>query len=336
MISRVVALLALSLSVAGCDEVSFLDAGAGADAGESPTTDAGAACIAPGDYDETLTLDGVEHRYRLHVPAGREGLVPLVVQLHGGASTGAAMDRVTGLTALGDAEGFAVLTPEGWAVPTGPQVWNAGACCGPVDAAPDHVAAVDAMLDAVLARDGCLDARRVYATGHSNGGMMTYRLACELSERVAAVAVSAGTLADVDLGASPPTEAFVCAPSRPMPILHVHGLEDECVVYEGGTAPGTGNTLRAVEETVDLFRTLGACEGGTDVTEGEVRRRAWPCAEGATVELLTVASLGHPWAGSPLYGAAGRCGGTTTDAVSTTAEAWRFFQAHALPAASMP
>lgn len=304
------------------------------DAPKPPAPDTAApSCLAPGDYDETLEVDGVEHRFRLHIPPATSMADALVLQFHGGGSNGAAMELVSGLSALGDAEGFATLSPEGWQVPSvGSQVWNGGACCGPTQLQPSHVAATAAMLDVVPELGACFDAKRVYATGHSNGGIMTYRLACELSDRIAAVAVSAGYLASDNLDATPPQQVFACAPDRAVPLLHVHGLEDLCVPFAGGKSQSTGKTSPAVEDVVADWRARSACvEAGTDTTEGAVRRRGWTCEGGSSVELITVATLGHAWAGSPIYGNPELCGGLTTDQVSTTEEAWRFFQAHSLP-----
>lgn len=314
----------------------FQDASASAETGvleEVGVQDMGVyECRPAGDYDEVLSVGGTDQRFRIHVPPGRTRPVPMVLQLHGGGSTGGAMDVVSGLSALADTEGFVVVTPEGWPVNgVGPQVWNAGACCGPTDRAPDHVEVLERILTQTLEQDSCIDPKRVYATGHSNGAMMAYRLACELERRVAAVAISAGSLVNEDLSVTPPVEIYPCAPSRAVSVLHVHGLQDLCVPYAGGLSRATGNILRPVEEVVSTWRQINGCGQGTDMTNGEVRRRKWPCREGTSVELITVERLGHAWAGSPTYGSQQRCGGSTTTLVSTTQELWRFLQGQRLP-----
>ncbi len=285
-------------------------------------------CLVEGAYDRTVDVDGVTFRYRLTVPGGTERH-PAIVQFHGGGSTGLAMETVTQLALRGGPRGYATLTPEGApAGGVGPQVWNAGACCGPVATLPDHVAATIAMLDDAQVAGACLDDDRVFATGHSNGAMMTYRLACEASDRLAGAAISAGTLATEDQTKEPPEVAFTCSPSRPVPVLHVHGLEDRCVPFDGSVA-SQGSDLLAVEEAVAVFRQRAACpDSPTDVTNGVVRRRTWTCPDSVEVQLVTVEELGHPWAGSPIYGNPETCGGTTTIAVSTTEEALNFFDRH--------
>ncbi|MEN0062418.1 MAG: PHB depolymerase family esterase [Myxococcota bacterium] len=293
------------------------------------TQDPGPVCRAAGDYDETIEVDGRPFRYRLHVPPTGAEPRAAILQLHGGGSDGAAIETVTGLSALGDQEGFATLTPEGFAVGKGgPQVWNAGSCCGPPALLPDHVASMIAMIDDAQTKGACLDADRIFATGHSNGGMMSYRLACEASDRIAAVAISAGTLATVEESVDPPLVAFECTPSRPVPLLHVHGLEDLCVPYDGAVA-SNGQDRLGVEAAVEVFRTAASCpDEPTDETEGVVRTRTWTCPQDIEIALVTVEELGHPWAGSPIYGNPEQCGGTTTDAISTTTEAWAFFERH--------
>ncbi|MEM6926397.1 MAG: hypothetical protein AAF602_05685 [Myxococcota bacterium] len=281
-------------------------------------------CLAAGVYDRTVEVAGVELRYRLTVPEGADPH-PGVIVFHGGGSTGAAMETVSQLTQRGGPRGYATLFPEGFRVGGVSQVWNAGACCGPVATLPDHVAATLAMLDDAQAAGACLDDDRIFATGHSNGAMMTYRLACEASERLSAVTISAGTLATEDQTVDPPDVLFTCAPSRPVPVLHVHGLEDTCVTYDGSQA-AQGSDLLAVEDAVRVFRERAACpDDPDDVTEGVVRRRRWSCPDDVEVQLVTVEDLGHAWAGSPIYGNPELCGGTTTIAVSTTDEALDFF-----------
>ena len=289
---------------------------------------AGPACLPPGDHARSLTLDGVQHDYVIHVPPNRGSAAALVLQLHGGGSTAAAMNAVSGLSALADREGFVVVSPEGWmASGVGPAVWNAGACCGPVERAPDHVAALEAIIDATVGEDSCIDPGQIFATGHSNGGMMTYRLACALSDKLAAVAVSGGALMNMDLSRNPPAEIFQCSLNRPVSLLHVHGLEDLCAPYLGGPTGG-GILMPAVETVVADWRQRIGCGVPIESVDGPVRRHVAECLDGSSVELVTVAGLGHAWAGSPIYGNPQRCGGTTTMAISTSEELWRFFRDH--------
>ena len=105
----------------------------------------------------------------------------------------------------------------------------------------------------------------------------------------------------------------------------MHGLLDDCVPYEGGGALARP----PIEDDIASWRDHDDCEEtGTDATEDGVRRRAWTCADGASVELITLDDHGHAWSGAPADTLSPPCGGERTDPISTTAEAWRFFQAH--------
>lgn len=184
-----------------------------------------------------LQVDGTQRYYLLHVPAGEpasaEGRWPVVLAFHGGGSTPLDMARFCGLMDTAARHRFAVVFPAG----SGPSpeylTWNAGICCGHASRREvDDVAFAQAVLDD-LPRRLLVDASRVYATGMSNGGMLCYRLAAALPERIAAIAPVAGTL------------AFDPVPlTRPVPVLHFHGTDDAFVAYEGG--PGT-RSLRQVE-----------------------------------------------------------------------------------------
>ncbi|MBI4254273.1 MAG: alpha/beta fold hydrolase, partial [Candidatus Rokubacteria bacterium] len=134
------------------------------------------------DRDLTLTVGGQPRTYRLHLPprARERGPLPVVVAFHGGGGNAAGFKAYAGLDALADREGFVVVYPDG-SGRLGRRLltWNAGTCCGAAAAQNvDDVGFVLALLRD-LARDLPLDPARVYATGHSNGAMMAYRLAIE-------------------------------------------------------------------------------------------------------------------------------------------------------------
>src|SRR5262249_22171023 len=152
----------------------------------------------------------------------RDRPTPVVLALHGATMTGPMMAWFTGLDAKADEAGFLAVYPEG----TGSRLsyfWNGGVCCGAAARdGVDDVAFIRALLDD-LAGAYRVAPRRVFAAGLSNGARMAYRLASELSDRIAAVACVAGTMA---------TEA--CRPALAVPVLHVHGTEDEFVPFGGG------------------------------------------------------------------------------------------------------
>src|SRR5690606_3308049 len=145
----------------------------------------------------------------------------LVLNFHGFTSADWQEALLTRMDREVDARGVIVAYPQGVATS-----WNAGACCGTAWAdAVDDVGFVRALIEHLEA-EYCIDARGVDATGMSNGGFLSHRLACELSDRIAAIAPVAGVL-----GVDPAS----CAPSRPVPVWQFHGTEDPLVPYEGGT-----------------------------------------------------------------------------------------------------
>ncbi|MFO7736635.1 MAG: hypothetical protein R6W70_10555 [bacterium] len=290
-------------------------------------------CLDSGDYSFTVEVGSISHAFSVHIPDSVVFPAPAVLLFHGGGSTGFAMDRVSGLSDVSDKEGFILFIMEGWSgwdkSGRNRQIWNAGACC--VSREPDHVGAVDAMLDRAVAEGVCYNENRVFATGHSNGSMMAYRLACELSHRIAAIAASSGAMMDTDLNSDPPEQVYECTPDKPVSILHVHGHEDLCAPYIGGVSSSPAETIHpAVEDCIQQWRDINDCDENpvTNTVDGPVRRRSWSCAEGTRVELIDVQELGHAWAGTDIYGNPDLCGGSTTDAVSTTEELWRFFSQH--------
>lgn len=172
-----------------------------------------------GDHTFTLTTpDGRERSYVVHVPPSYDPATPasVVLTLHGGGGDAEATQTMTGMSATADAHGFLAVYPEG----IGPLTkdghtlgtWNAGRCCGAaMEEGVDDVAYLSQLIDA-LEHDFNVDPRRIYATGISNGSQMSFRLACELSNRIAAVAPT---------GSQPALDD--CHPSRPVPVWYFHG-----------------------------------------------------------------------------------------------------------------
>jgi polyhydroxybutyrate depolymerase len=173
----------------------------------------------------------------------------------------------------------------------------------------DDVAFIDALLDE-LERELCIDTGRVFATGLSNGGYMAHRLACDLAERIAAVAPVAG-----------PNGTVPCSPSRPVSVLHFHGTDDGIVPYEGFGG------FFSVPDTMQEWAARDGCSGASEVyfSMGDVRCEQWSgCREGTSVELCVIDGGGHQWPGGttiPLLG-------HNTDDIVATDAMWAFFEAH--------
>jgi len=269
----------------------------------------------------TFSHDGLLRSTYLHVPESydpTEGTM-LVLNFHGFSSANWQQAILTRMGEEAEARGFVVAYPQGVAVS-----WNAGDCCGTAWAdAVDDVGFVRALIDR-LSEEYCVDPRRVYATGMSNGGFISHRLACELSHRIAAVAPVAGVIG---------VEPEDCAPERAVPVLQFHGTDDPLVPYEGGTPVlhdlGAGLIFRSVPETMDHWAAHNGCAPDEAVfyEEGDSECVEWTGCEAPT-RLCTVEGGGHTWPGGlpvPFLGKTTR----DLDATNTMLD---FFAAHPMPA----
>lgn len=265
----------------------------------------------------TVRVGEVPRAFWLHAPASRARPAALVVDLHGLGSSALQQAQLSRFDELADREGFVVARPEG----TGGQAsFNAGACCGEAVARNvDDVGLVRAVLDAV-SREVEVDPKRVFAAGFSNGGFLAQRLACELSDRVAAVAsVGGGRVLER------------CEPARPVSVLELHGTEDHHVGYAGGgLAP-----FAPVEATMHDWAVRQRCAGvasewAADRRETLVQRgaarceRYAGCADGVEVALCRLEGAGHTWPGGPEVEGLGK----VSRDLDATEEIWRFFARH--------
>ncbi len=253
----------------------------------------------------SITVGGVARTYRLFVPAGLTGPAPLVVMLHGGYGSGAQAEAAYHWDDRATADGFVVAYPDGLQ-----RSWNAGGgCCGQAGRDEvDDVAFVTALV-ADVDRRVPVDRRRVYATGMSNGGIMTYRLACE-TDLFAAVAPVAAT------------RLVACPSPARVSVLAIHGTDDPRVPYAGGPGTAYGPAGAAVDgppvpEVIAGWRTVDGCADPVVSTTGAVTTSAADCPDGRAVSLVTVAGGGHAWPG-----ASGAAGPDATEMIAT------FFAAH--------
>ena len=275
-----------------------------------------------GDHRRSLTWEGVERTYQIHIPPGYDPAkpTPLVLALHGASMDAPTMERFTGLSAKSDQAGFVVVYPNG----TGPGqillTWNSGAFPGPLTKRKvDDVGFLCKVLDDV-ANIVNVDNKRVFCTGLSNGGMMAYRLAAEQSERIAAVAAVAGTMVCDE-----------CKPKRPVPILHMHGTKDSLVPFEGTEKKLV--KMRSVDETIQAWVKIDGCKAEPEVAElpasqdeFKVTRKTYNSGKnGSEVVLYVIDGAGHVWPGRPSPG--GFLGETTYN-ISANDLIWEFFQRH--------
>ena len=301
--------------------------------GPSPGFDAGDAGPTPascggklGEKGSGISIEvgsgGRKRTALVHVPDKYDPNVGamLVLNFHGFLSAGWQEALLSRMSQESDQRGFIVAYPEGVAAS-----WNAGACCGTAwTDSVDDVKFVRDLLDALEAR-WCIDKRRIYATGMSNGGFLSHRLACELSDRIAAVSPVAGVLG---------LEPNACNPGRPVPILDFHGTADPVVPFKGGTplVPqlGVGLVFRSVDETLEFWHKKNGCSAFESVffANGDTQCVRWnDCQGGVLTALCRVDNGGHTWPG----GVAIPLVGKTSNDISATATMLDFFEAHPMP-----
>lgn len=289
-------------------------------------------CASAEDRLRTITVDGRERRYVIHIPPKYDAAqaTPVIIAFHGGGGNPESMIRLSGLNAKSDEAGFLVVYPYG----TGPLenqflTFNGGGCCGyAMENKIDDVAFTRALLDD-LATVTNVDADRVFATGLSNGGIMSHYLASELSDRIAAIAPVGGPLMMDEPHAT-----------RPVPVMHFHGTADAFAPFQGGTGEGffpgrKGVTdFTSVDHTMRCWVKANGCqaepkvENLPDKTDDgmKVTRKTWSGGrDGSEVVLIEIEGGGHTWPGKePLMK---KLGPSTKD-ISANDLMWEFFQQH--------
>jgi polyhydroxybutyrate depolymerase len=229
----------------------------------------------------------------------------MVLNFHGFLGSGSQQQLLSGMLEKSDAEGFIAVHPEGSGAA---QSWNGGVCCGnATDQNIDDVGFVEVMLDA-LSADLCIDQSRIFATGMSNGGFLAHRLACELSDRIAAIAPVAGVIGVDD-----------CNPSRSVPVMQFHGTADTLVPWNGSAV----TNYPSVNDTVADWASRNGCSTTRSQTlaTGDTTCETYDgCPVGGAVTLCTVDGGGHSWPGGTDIGL-----GKTTNAISATDMMWAFF-----------
>jgi len=283
--------------------------------------------LGPGDHTRTLDFGGRSRSYIVHVPPKDDPKhpTPVVLAFHGGGSNAEQMVRFCGLDDKADKEGFIAVYPNGTGRLEQRLTWNGGNCCAyAMWNNVDDVGFTRSLLDD-LAKVVSVDPKRVYATGISNGGIMAYRLAAELSDRIAAIASVAGTM-----GTS------TCHPKRPVSVMHLHGTDDEFLPFKGGkgTRSLTQTEFYSVEHSIRAWVKANGCpekpavkDLPTKADDGTtVEQKTYETGkEGAEVILVTINGGGHTWPGrDPIV----RFLGKSTKNASANDLMWEFFKRH--------
>src|SRR5665213_914646 len=273
--------------------------------------------------EQKMYVAGELRTYLLHIPAHYDTIrrAPLLIVLHGHGESAENFEKYTGMSDKADAEGFIAVYPQAQGDPSD---WHT-AIDGPRKR--DDIAFVRDIID-LLERKYRIDHRRIYAAGHSNGGIMTYRLASTLSDKLAAVGVTAGSIGMIDERGD--TLRFA-TPVHPVSVIHFHGLADTDVPYHGGAESDGPDNIVSVKNTISFWLTADHCPTApTSRTVSDDRNvivdNYTPCAKGTAVTLYTIIDGTHRWPGDdvPWYTFPGR---DDSDIVATDVM-WDFFAAH--------
>jgi len=295
-----------------------------------------AVCLNAGtvqNHDGSIKWDGYTRTYLIHVSASLDKTkpAPLLIALHGGGGRGKGMWSLTqgGLDRLADEEGFIVVYPDGYK-----KHWNDGRKDAN-DAAHnkdiDDVGFISALIDSLIAEHN-VDPKRVYVTGISNGGMMSYRLACELSDRIAAIAPVATAM--------PINMPYYCSPANPVSVIVFSGTSDPLIPFEGGQVQ-VGSLKRgrvlSVYQSINYWMRQNGCAATPDVAKlpdlapddgTRVEVKVYSGGDGGSeVMLYTIKGGGHTWPGGLQYLGERSIGRTCRD-IDANQVIWEFFKQH--------
>jgi polyhydroxybutyrate depolymerase len=288
MLVRLTALLGALLALSGCS---------GAHRTQTPLPD--------GTTVHTMPFGGLDRTYRIHKPAGLAAAAPLVVMLHGAFGDAEQAENSYGWDALADSAKFVVAYPDGIG-----QTWNAHGCCGKAERENiDDVGFITTMVGEIEAALP-IDKSRVYLTGISNGGIMSYALACN-SGIFAAIGPDAATMLDA------------CTAPHPTSVIHIHGTADRLVPYNGGQGASTVNGP-SIPDVNAFWRNVDRCGPPAVTVKAPATTSTAACADHRSVELITIEGGRHQWPGGTTF--LERFG--PAHALNATQTIWQFFTAH--------
>lgn len=285
--------------------------------------------LKPGTHEGSLQHDKLERTYLLHLPPDYDGAkpLPLVLFFHGGFGTAKHAAEHYGWNEKADAEGFIVVYANG----TGTfQTWNAAHGCGSAFRNKiDDVGFVKALVNALQSKLK-IDPKRIYATGMSNGAMLSHRLGAELPQLFAAIAPVAGAIGGKENPTA--TEKRIPDPASPVATIIVHGKADKNVRYEGGQSSGVERNRvdLSVADAVAFWVKANRCAAAPQKEElsgGSVLKEFYASDSGADVVLYSVVNGGHAWPGGKKTRP--RAGyDEANQSMNATDTIWEFFKNH--------
>jgi polyhydroxybutyrate depolymerase len=243
-----------------------------------------------------ITFDGVARNFIVYLPSGynNSGKMPLIFAIHGGSGTPEGMINIANFKTIADRDKVVLVYPEGVQ-----KNWNDGRPTAPNQLGINDVGFFNQMCDYMI-NNYSVDGKKIYATGISNGGFMSSRLGCELSNRIAAIAVNAATIEAT-------TIAPYCKPNRPVPALYIHGTTDPLVPFLGGqiTAGGTaGGTILSHFQVIEKWVALNGCNSTPTITDlpdiandgTTIKQRVYSGGtNGSEVVSYVITNGGHTW-----------------------------------------
>lgn len=263
----------------------------------------------------TIVHDNITRNYRLRLPANHTSTesLPLVINFHGYTSNAFEQEIYSNMNSLGDVERFAICYPNGIQ-----NAWNVGWNFGSM---ADDIGFVSALIDDLIDKYN-FDKNRIYACGMSNGGFLSYYLACRLSHKIAAIASVTGSMI--------PSVIQSCNPQRSMPVMEIHGTADNVVPFDGAQG-----LAAPVDSVITFWTNNNKCMTGpsliqmpnTNINDGStVEKYIYSdCQENMEVVLYKIIGGGHTWPGANLI-----IGATNQD-INANVEIWNFFKKYSLP-----
>jgi polyhydroxybutyrate depolymerase len=273
----------------------------------NPPTFTWPATKSASDSERTLTVEGLERTYLLHVPPGTStsSPIPLILVFHGHRMNAEYLLAMTGFNEIADAGKFLVVYPNGTGL-TEALSFNAGLCCG--SAVKNNIDEAEFVRRIIADLEGTytIDPKRIYVTGFSNGALLAYRLACEMSDTFAAIAPVAGNLT-----------FGPCQPRQKVSVIHIQGLSDTSAPYDDeDLEPDSSPEILSVRGSIAFWASFDGCSDLPVMDqEGIVTRTVYDsCAGGTSVELISLKGIGHTWPPDSIFPA--------------SQTIWDFFSAH--------
>jgi polyhydroxybutyrate depolymerase len=271
-----------------------------------PAADRAEAAFPDGTSLHTMAFGGLNRTYRVYKPPGLSAAAPFVVMLHGATGNGKQAENSYGWDQLAASAKFIVAYPDGIG-----KTWNGHGCCGKAARENvDDVGFITAMVGQISAAVP-IDKSRVYATGISNGGIMSYALAC-----------NSGMFAAI--GPDSATQLDPCTAPHPTSVIHIHGTADKLVPYNGGQGASAVNGP-SIADVNAFWRKVDQCGPPDITTKAPITTSTAACAEHRSVELITIDGGRHQWPGGTTLL---ERRDPTSHALNATQTIWHFFAAH--------